>query len=121
MHYEKDVPIHGFSITFINNKIAKTEHMTTSYRCFKRFNEILFLSDVGSDLESFTLTNSNVDDDFTSWFSIIQKQLDKHAPIKTRRVKSKRLPEWCMPETVAARRIGDSFKKDKNWSHFKIF
>ena len=52
----------------IKNKIAKTEPMTTSYRCFKRFNEILFLSDLGSDLESFTLSNSNVDDDFTSWF-----------------------------------------------------
>ena len=105
----------------INHKIAKTEHMTTSYRCFKRFNETIFLSDLGSDLESFTLSNSNVDDDFTSWFSIIQKQLDKHAPIKTRRVKSQRLPEWCTPEIVAARRTRDSFKKDKNWSQYKTF
>ena len=105
----------------INHRIAKTEHMTTSYRCFKRFNETLFLSDLGSDLESFTLSNSNVDDDLTSWFSIIQKQLDKHAPIKTRRVKSQRLPEWCTPEIVAARRTRDSFKKDKNWSQYKKF
>ena len=87
--------------------------MTTSYRCFKRFNEILFLSDLDSDLESFTLSNTNVDDDFTSWFTIIQKQLDKHAPIKTRRVKSQRLPELCTSEIVAARGSRDSFKKDK--------
>ena len=95
--------------------------MTTSYRCFKRFNEILFLFDLCSDLESFTLSNSNIDDDFTctSWVSIIQKQLDKHAPIKTRRVKSQHLPEWCTPEIVAARRTRDSFKKDKNWSQYK--
>ena len=62
--------------------------MSTSYRCFKHFNISSFLYDLGSDLESFSLSNSNVDDDFTDWFSIIQKQLDKHAPIKTRRVKA---------------------------------
>ena len=67
--------------------------MTTSYRCFKRFNEILVLSDLDSDLESLTLSNSYVDDYFTSWFSISQKQLDKHAPIKTSTVTSQRLPE----------------------------
>ena len=64
----------------INN--AKTEHMSTSYRCFKHFNDLSFLYDLGSDLESFSLSNSNVDDDFTDRFSLIQKQLDKHAPIK---------------------------------------
>ena len=63
----------------INYKITKTAHMTTSYRCFKRVNDALFLSDLGTDLESFTLSASNVDDDLTSWFSIFQKQLDKHA------------------------------------------
>ena len=82
----------------INHKIDKTEHMTTSYRFSKRFNEMLFLSDLDSDLASFTLSNSYVDDDFTSWFSLIQKQLDKYAPIKTRRATSQRLPEWCSPD-----------------------
>ena len=60
----------------INHKKAKTEHMSTSYRCFKHFNESSFLYDLGSDLESFSLSNSNVDDDLTDWFSIIQKQFD---------------------------------------------
>ena len=82
--------------------------MSTSYRCFKHFNESLFLYDLGSDLESFSLSNSNVDDDSTDWFSTIQKQLDKHVPIKTRRVKTQRLPEWCTPEKVTARRMRDS-------------
>ena len=95
--------------------------MSTSYRCFKHFNESSFLYYLGSDLESFSLSNSNVDDNFTDWFSIIQKQLDKHAPIKTRRDKTQRLPEWCTPEIVTARRMWDSFKKAKNRSQYKIF
>ena len=44
----------------INNKVAKTEHMPTSYRCFKRFNESLYLSDLGSGLESFSLSNMSI-------------------------------------------------------------
>ena len=63
------------SITRKNNhKNAKTEHMSTSYRYFKHSNESSFLYDLGSDLGSFSLSNSNVDDDFTDWFSIIQNQ-----------------------------------------------
>ena len=105
----------------INRKIAKNEHTTTSYRCFKNFNESLFLQDLGSDMESFSLSEFNVDNDFTSWYSIIQKHMNTHAPIKTRRVKSQRLPEWCTPEILSARRMRDSFKKAKNWSQYKIY
>ena len=53
--------------------------MSTSYRCFKRHNESLVLSDLSFDLEPFSLSNINVDDDFTSWFSIIQNRLDRQA------------------------------------------
>ena len=44
-----------------------------------------------------------------------------HAPIRIRRVKSQRLPEWCTPEILSARRMRDSFKKAKNWSQYKIY
>ena len=51
--------------------------------------------------------------------SIIQKQLDKHAPIKTRKVKTQRLPEWCTPEIVTARRMRDRSKKLKTGHNIK--
>ena len=105
----------------ISHKNATREHMYTSFRCFKHFNESSFLCDLGSDLESFPLSNSKVDDDFTDCFSILQKQLDKRAPIKTRRVKTQRLSEWCTPEIVTARRMRNSFKKAKNRTLYKIF
>ena len=34
----------------MNGKISKTKHISTSYRCFKHFNESLFLSDLATDL-----------------------------------------------------------------------
>ena len=105
----------------MNGRIVKTEHISTSYRCFKNFNESLFLIDLGSDLESFSLCNSNVDDEFAFWFSIIQNQLDRHAPIKTRRVKSKRLPEWFTSDILIARRMRDNLMRVKNWTQYKKF
>ena len=88
---------------------------------FNKFNESLFLIALASDLEYFHLSNNNVDDDFTHWLSIVQGNLDKHAPIKTRRVKSKRLPDWFTPAILSARKMRDTFKRAKNWSKYKLY
>ena len=47
--------------------------------------------------------------------------LDKHAPIKTRRVKSKRLPDWFTSDILNARRTRDYYKRAKNWSQYKSY
>ena len=54
----------------INYKIVKSEHITTSYRCFKRFNENAFLNDLSSDLDNFITTSSNINDDISEWYNI---------------------------------------------------
>lgn len=105
----------------VSCKISKAEHTSTTYRCYKHFNEALFLSDLSADLESFTIHNSDIDKDFTAWISIIQNQLDRHAPVKTRRVKSKYLPEWFTQEILNARRMRDNSKRLKQWSDYKKF
>ena len=78
--------------------------ISATNRCFKHSNESAFLDDLGSGLESFEACQSHVDDDFTKWFSVIQNHLDRHAPLKTRRVKSKRMPEWFTPDIRDARK-----------------
>ena len=105
----------------MNGKINKAEHITTSYRCFETFNEVSFLSDLATESESFYLSNSSVDEDFTLWYSIVQGNLDKHALVKTRRVKSKRLPEWFTSDILNARRTRDYYKRAKNWSQYKLY
>ena len=76
----------------INAKISKSDHITTSYLCFKMFDESLFLTDLTSCLETFELNRKTVDEDFAVWHSILTQCLDRHAPIKIKRVKSARLP-----------------------------
>ena len=72
-----------------------------------------------SALESFEVSQSHVDDDFTKWFSVIQNHLDRHAPLKTRWVKSKRMPEWFTLDIRDARKLRDHYKRSKNRSKFK--
>ena len=68
--------------TKVNAKISKPDHITTSYRCFKTFDENLFLTDLSSCLEHFKSDRGTVDEDFAACHSVIVQCLDKHAPIK---------------------------------------
>ena len=105
----------------INNKIRKTKHITTRYRSFKNFNEDSFRADLASDLNNFTVDQPDINKDISVWYNIIQKHLDQHAPYKTSRVKTKKLPEWYNQEIALARRKRDNFKQRKLWADYKVF
>ena len=68
-----------------------------------------------------SLSNKHVDGDFTLWLLIFQGKLDKHVPIKPRRVKSKRLPDWFTPDILSTRRTRDTFKRAKHWTQYKLY
>ena len=93
----------------VNSKVAKTKHISTTYRCFKHFHESSYLDDLGSGLELFEASQSHVDDNFTKWFSVIQMQLDRYAPLKTRQVKSKRMPKMVDTRYTGHAKITISF------------
>ena len=105
----------------ICNKIRKNDHITTRYRCFKRFNEESFIADLSCDLDSFILDRSDINEDISVWYGIILKHLDHHAPCKTSRVKTNKLPQWHNQDIALARRKRDSFKRRKLWPEYKIF
>ena len=55
----------------INNKISESDHITTSYRSFKTFNEDAFINDLSGDLNRFTVgPQSDINDDLMIWYSI---------------------------------------------------
>ena len=53
------------------------------------------------------------------WIKTIQHQLDNHAPVKSRRVKHKRLPEWCNQEILTTRKLRDISERHGNWPDYK--
>ena len=97
----------------IGCKISKHKHITKSFRCFKNFNEVQFLRDLATDLEPFgyILPDSDINEDFAIWLSAIQSQLDRHAPLKPKRVKTNNLSEWYTQEILETRKLRDSNKK----------
>ena len=104
----------------INSKISKSDNITTSYRSFKNFDEELLLYKLTKDLKTFTQDHLIVDDDFVIWFSLILKQLNVHAPLKTRRVKAKRLPDWFTPDITEMQRKRDTSRRLKKGRLLKI-
>ena len=47
--------------------------------------------------------------------------LDKHAPLKNKRVKDKRLPDWFTPEITEMKRKRDTSKRLKQWDEYRKF
>ena len=66
---------------------CKNTHQVITYRSFKNFDEANFLSDLScvpwEKLENF----DDIDDIVSVWNSLFLEILDKHAPIKSHRVK----------------------------------
>ena len=61
-----------------------------------------------------------VDEDFVALHSIIMKHLYKHAPVKRRRVKCNRLPEWYTSDIGLTRIQRDKCnRRQKRWSQYK--
>ena len=49
------------------------------------------------------------------------KHLYNHTPIKTNRVKRKRMPERYTPEIMLTERYRDNIKSRKQWSEYKHY
>ena len=63
--------------------------------------------------------NSNLN--FNSWNDIFTSVLNKHAPIKEKRVKRRNKVEWLNNEISEAQRNRDYFHKKKDWQNFKFW
>ena len=53
--------------------------------------------------------------------SFILKHLNKHAAFKTKRVKTKRLPDWFTPDIMQMQKLWDNCKRLKQWADFKTY
>ena len=109
------------SLRKVNSKIPKADHIKPSYRCFKSFNDCAFLVDLRHDLQNFQINRATVDEDFEAFHNVIINRLNKHAPIKTLRVKSNRLPAWYTSEIGQARIARDKYKRLKQWTEYKYY
>ena len=64
------------------------------------------------------MSQSDIDDDVTAWHERILKQ---HAPVKTKRIKAKRLPKWYSIEIAQARQQRNYNKRKQNLTDYKRY
>lgn len=105
----------------VNIKSPRNKHITTSYRCYKHFIEADFLAEVTNDMDTFITDQITVDEDLSVFSSLILKNLNKYAPVKTKRVKTNRLPDWFTPEITQMQRLRDNCKRLKQWADYKKY
>ena len=81
---------------FCNRKtqsnISKNIHQTITYRSFKNFEENRFLNDLNSVPWEIIEQFDEVDDMVSIWSTLLLEVLDRHAPIKSHRIKKKYRP-----------------------------
>ena len=65
------------------------------------------------------MTSTNVNESFSEWNKIFLTVLDKHAPIKTKRVKKETQPEWFCDEIKEAIQRRDTYHRNKDWKQYK--
>ena len=95
-------------------------HKSIKYRSFKSFDENAFLHDLSavpwSNIESY----GNIDNIFDAWYSLFISVIDKHAPIKTHRIKNEIQPEWVTADILDKIKQRDNLKKEGKIDEYRI-
>ena len=89
-------------------------------RTFKTFDEHAFLCDLSSTpwrrIEAF----DNIDNILAAWYSLFIAVIDKHAPIRTHRIKHDIQADWLTSEILDKTKQRDKMKKRGRHADYKI-
>ncbi len=89
----------------------KQTHISIKYRCYKNFDDSKFLNDLENAPCEEIETIENVDEALEYWYKLFLKITHKHAPMKEKRVKRNKQPEWFNSELLKQMAIRDHFKQ----------
>ena len=102
-------------------QFKRHDHKEIQYRCFRQFNEERFCSDLTEAMTTLHVSHTGPNHNFSNWSEIFVDSLNKHAPVKSKRVKRETQPDWLNEEIKPAIRTRDAYHKHKNWSQNKIW
>ena len=101
------------------NLFKKKTHTTIEYRDYKNFDEPNFLQDLANtnfnEIENVIEPNLALENFYKLFISV----LDKHAKIKSKRVKYKNTPKWINTEINEARHKRDFFHKKREMENYR--
>ena len=94
-------------------------HSSIVYRCFKQFDERAFLMDlhVIPFKNVYNFSDPNVA--LSHWIDLFLDVINKHAPLKKKRVKQQTLPPWLNTDIKQAMLLRDKCRKQKKFVEYK--
>ncbi len=90
-----------------------------SFRSFKHFNKAAFFNDLHWAPFAEVLNCTDPDNALATWYNVYLTVVNRHAPLKRKRVKHPKLPPWLnkdIKETMAER---DKLRREKCFSEYK--
>ena len=100
-------------------KQSKIGHDYIQYRSFKNFNEIIFLHDIASLPLNSVYDTTHPDKALDLLLMMLLVIIDKHAPLRTKRVKHPDLPPWITQELIFTMNLRDTYKNKKDDDNYK--
>ena len=98
---------------------GKGQHKTIFYRSMKNFNKDAFFADLYVTPFSNVSAYDNPDEALSEWYRLFLGVLDRHAPLREKRVKQEKFPQWLNRDIIEAMALRDSLKRDKDFVAFK--
>ena len=104
----------------LNSQLRNKKHHTITYRSFRHFNENMFIKDLAEVPWETIAAFDKVDDMVQTWNDLFLEIVNKHAPIKTNRVKRKHQPEWLTSEILDLMKERDKCKINGKIDEYRI-
>ena len=94
-------------------------HSIMTYRSFKKFKIFDFQNDLSASQIHLIETEHDPEQALLLFYNILYTILSKHAPMKSKRIKSNHLPRWINHEVKKAMYERDRFHKLKDWYNYE--
>ena len=84
----------------LNNCVKSNTYQTITYRSFKNFDENRFISDLCEVPWETIVHFDDIDEIVEVWNYMFLEVVNKHAPLKSHRIKRNHQPDWLSPQIL---------------------
>ena len=98
----------------------KKDHTTVQYRCYKKFNSITFLADISNLPLGNVYHTADPNIALRTLQDLLSPTIDKHIPLKTRRVKHPNLPVWITEDIRNEMAVRSFFDNNNMKEQFRM-
>ena len=101
------------------SKCKLKTHSLISFRSFKHFNKTAFCADLNCAPFISVLNYTDPEEALSVWYNVYLSVINRHAPLKHKRVKHPKLPPWLNKDVMQLMAERDKLKKEKRFSQYK--